>query len=55
MPRAVEEGRGGEERRERGDQSDAYARHGLKGKKVRGCVVMGLIWQYVMTCNAEVM
>jgi hypothetical protein len=35
MPRAVEEGRGeerrGEERRERGDQSDAYARHGLKG------------------------
>jgi hypothetical protein len=37
--------RRGEERRERGGQSDAYARHGLKRKKVRVCVVMDPIWQ----------
>jgi hypothetical protein len=30
------EERRGEERRERGDQSDAYARHGLKGKESKG-------------------
>ena len=51
---AVEEG--GERRGEKGDRSDVYARHGLKGKESKGgCVVMDPIWQYLMTCNAEVM